>query len=97
MGRSTGFESRAADMESKKLDVLKFWLVLLCGTWAFGLGFRYSLELLVSDGWIHIPKYAGMGVNLWFDFALLSAFGLFTVVIALTDMFRRMKKEKCAE
>lgn len=60
--------------------MIKNVLYLLCGIWAMSLGARYSFELLVSDGWISIPKYAGFGVNLWFDFIPLAVFGFIIVV-----------------
>lgn len=68
-------------------------LILLCGIWSLGLGFRYSVELLASDGWIHVPKYPGYGVNIWFDFLPLSIFGLATTIILIKRTFKEMKEK----
>lgn len=57
-------------------------LIWLCGMWAFGLGLRLTLELMLCDGWISIPKYAGYGVNIWFDFLPLCIFGFVVTVYA---------------
>ena len=49
----------------------------LCGLWAFGLGFRFTIELLASEGWIHMPKHP---LNIWFDFFPLCILGLLVVL-----------------
>jgi len=63
-------------------------MIWLCGLWALGLGARMSLELILSDGWIHVPKTAGYGCNIWFDFLPLCVFGLVTVYYSTKELFR---------
>ena len=62
---------------------------LLCGLWALGLGSRFTLELLASDGWIHVPKHP---VNIWFDFVPLCMFGLFMVILETKEMVKSINK-----
>ncbi|RZN38057.1 MAG: hypothetical protein EFT35_05270 [Methanophagales archaeon ANME-1-THS] len=65
----------------------------LCGLWAFGLGLRLTIELLASDGWIHIPKHP---LNIWFDFLPLCIFGFIVVLVegrSLILVARRRKPE----
>lgn len=62
---------------------------LLCGLWALGLGTRFTLELLASDGWILVPKHP---VNIWFDFVPLSMFGLFVVILEMKEMLKTIYK-----
>ena len=73
---------------------MKTILRLLCGLWAFGLGLRYTIELLASDGWIHVPKYEGYGVNLWFDFIPLMIMGLLVVVLETKGIVDKMRMKE---
>ena len=63
-------------------------IIWLCGLWSLGLGARMSLELLLSDGWIHVPRDAGYGCNLWFDFIPLCVFGCVTVYYTTKELFK---------
>lgn len=63
-------------------------IIWLCGLWSLGLGARMSLELLLSDGWIHVPRNAGYGCNLWFDFLPLCMFGCVTVYYTTKELFK---------
>jgi len=62
----------------------------LCGLWAFGLGARYTVELLASDGWIQVPRDAGYGVNLWFDFIPLALMGLIVAFFETKALCKRI-------
>lgn len=73
---------------------MKTILRLLCGLWAFGLGLHYTVELLASDGWIHVPKYAGYGVNLWLDFIPLMIMGLLVVVLEMKGIVDKMRMKE---
>lgn len=73
---------------------MKTILSLLCGLWAFGLGLRYTIELLASDGWIHVPKYAGYGVNLWFDFIPLLVMGFLVVMLETKGIVDKMRMKE---
>jgi len=75
-------------MKTKKIV---FWF---CGMWAFGLGLRMSIELLVSDGWVHVPRNAGYGVNLWFDFIPLCVLGLLVTIFSTNDIIKGVRKMK---
>ena len=55
----------------------------LCGVWAFGLGFRFTLELLLSDGWIHVMKHP---LNIWFDFLPLCLLGLLVTLFEMRNL-----------
>ena len=55
----------------------------LCGLWAFGIGLRFTIELLASDGWIHMPKHP---LNIWFDFFPLCIFGLLVVLFEVRNL-----------
>jgi len=57
----------------------------LCGLWSLGLGARMSLELLMSDGWIHVPRHP---LNIWFDFIPLMLFGIVTTWYMTKELFR---------
>ena len=76
---------------------IKTVVIWFCGLWAFGLGLRLSIELLASDGWIHVPRDVGYGVNLWFDFIPLCIFGLITAIFMTKEMVKeiRIKNENC--
>lgn len=65
----------------------------LCGLWALWLGFRMSLELLLSDGWIHVPRNAGYGVNIWFDFIPLCVFGLVTTWYTTKELCKIVQRK----
>ena len=78
----------------KTLEVsYKTLAVWLCGLWSLGLGARMSLELLLSDGWIHVPRNAGFGINIWFDFIPLCVFGLLTVWYQTKELFKVAQKK----
>ena len=66
----------------------------LCGLWALGLGSRLTLELLLSDGWIHIPKHP---LNIWFDFLPLCLFGLFVVIFETREMTKYLNKSAAVD
>ena len=70
---------------------MKTVLRLLCALWAFGLGLRYTIELLASDGWIHVPRNAGYGVNLWFDFIPLALFGLLVAIFEMKGIIDKIQ------
>jgi hypothetical protein len=55
----------------------------LCGLWAFGIGFRFTIELLASTGWIHLPKHP---INIWFDFFPLCILGVLTVFFEVRNL-----------
>ena len=67
-----------------------FWL---CGLWALGLGARMSLELLLSDTGIFIPRDILYGCNIWFDFIPLCVFGLITVWYQTKELFKVAQKK----
>lgn len=71
----------------------KTLVMWLCGLWAWGLGARMSLELILSDGWIHVPRDAGYGCNIWFDFLPLAVFGFVTVWCQTKEMFTVLQKK----
>jgi len=68
---------------------MKTIVTWLCGLWSLGLGFRMSLELLLSDGWIHVPKHP---LNIYFDFIPLAVFGFVTVWYQTKEMFKVTQK-----
>ncbi len=75
----------------KTIRLLIMWL---CGLWALGLGSRYTLELLLTDSWISIPKYAGYGVNIWFDFLPLAVFGFVVVIFTTKELIQLIRKKR---
>jgi len=75
-------------MNTKKI------ITWFCGLWAFGLGLRMSIELLVSDGWIHVPRNAGYGVNLWFDFIPLCVLGFVVTILSTKEIIKEMRHKK---
>ena len=74
-------------MKTKKIV---FWF---CGMWSFGLGLRMSIELLLSDGWVHVPRNVGYGANLWFDFIPLCILGLIVTILSTKEMIKEMRNE----
>jgi len=70
---------------------MKNIIIWLCGLWAFGLGLRCTIELLASDGWIHVPKHP---LNIYFDFLPLCILGLLTAVFETKEMIEAVKKMK---
>jgi len=68
--------------------MIKIILRWLCGLWALGLGSRFTLELLASDGWILVPKHP---LNIWFDFLPLCILGLLVVVFETKEIINRLK------
>ena len=78
---------RRNKMSYKTIKTIVIWL---CGLWSLGLGFRMSLELLLSDGWIHVPKHP---LNIYFDFLPLGVFGLVTVYYTTQELFKVVQKK----
>jgi len=74
----------------KKHNEMKTIIMWLCGLWSLGLGFRMSLELLLSDGWIHVPQHP---LNIYFDFIPLCVFGLITVWFQTKELFKVVQKK----
>ena len=88
-GNEKRMNERKTKVSYKTLEVsYKTLAMWLCGIWALGLGFIYSLELFLSDGWIHVPRNAGYGCNLWFDFIPLCVFGCVTVFYTTKELFK---------
>ena len=78
-------------LSSKRYNKMKATIVMwLCGLWSLGLGFRMSLELLLSDGWIHVPKHP---LNIYFDFIPLCVFGFVTVWYQTKEMFKVVQRK----
>jgi len=77
------------EMKRENRELYKTTLRWLCGLWALGLGSRLTLELLLSDGWVHVPKHP---LNIWFDFLPLCLFGLFVVIFEMKEMARSINK-----
>ena len=73
--------------------MIKNVMALLCGIWSLGLGARMTLELLLSDGWVCISKYAGYGVNVWFDFLPLCVFGLITTILEVKELIIKVRNK----
>jgi hypothetical protein len=81
-----GMTSSVIERQSNKsLFMRNFEHVIkwLCGLWAFGLGFRFTIELLASEGWIHMPKHP---LNIWFDFFPLCILGFLVVVFEVRNL-----------
>ena len=68
-------------------------IIWLCGLWSVGLGARMSLELLLSDSGIYMPRNVGYGVNIWFDFIPFCIFGLVTVYYTTKELFIVVQKK----
>lgn len=62
----------------------------LCGIWALGLGARMTLELILCDGWIHVPKNH---VNIFFDFGTLAVLGMLVTVIITRELIIEARKK----
>lgn len=75
-------------MNTTTLKTLLLWFT---GLWAFGLGLRMSLELILADQFIQVPNYL---VNIYFDFVPLAILGLITTVIGTKELFKKVVKEK---
>ena len=81
-----GMTSKVVERHRNKSHVMwKFEHVVkwLCGLWAFGIGFRFTIELLASEGWIHMPKHP---LNIWFDFFPLCILGLLVVFFEIRNL-----------
>jgi hypothetical protein len=76
-------------MKVKKITIIR-WLL---GIWAVGLGFRYSLELGLSNQFVVVPNYL---INVWFDFFVLFVFGLIVVLYEVNVLKKRIMS-KCPE
>lgn len=69
----------------------KIFIIYFCGLWSFGLGLRMTLELLISDTGIYVPKHY---LNIYFDFLPLCIFGLVVSILSIKDIIKDVKKEK---
>jgi len=61
----------------------------LCGLWALGLGVRMTLELILCDGYIHVPRNV---INIFFDFGMLAVLGMLVTVIITRELVRDVRK-----
>ena len=61
----------------------------LCGLWALGLGARMTLELVLCDGYIHVPRNA---INIFFDFGTLAVLGMLVTVTITRELVREVRK-----
>jgi len=92
-GNEKRMSERRTKVSYKPPMSYKTIVIWLCGLWALGLGFRMSLELILSDGWIHVPRDAGYGCNIWFDFIPLAVFGFITVWYQTKEMFKVVQRK----
>ncbi len=72
-------------------EALKKVIQCLCGIWALGLGARLTLELVLCDGYIHIPRHP---LNIFFDFGMLTILGLLVTIMIIREAAERRSLEK---
>ena len=69
--------------------VSKYVVIWLCGLWAFGLGARFTFELIRSGPGTYVMIPVNL-VNILFDFLVLSVLGFLCVVYSVHTLHKIM-------
>ena len=74
----------------KKMKINTF-IIWFCGLWSLGLGLRMTLELLVSDTGVYIPKHY---LNIYFDFLPLCVFGFVVSILSTKEIIKEIREKR---